>query len=51
MSFPIVHLDYVDDAKCCSEQTGLKTVTGKRYLEGFIGEGTALFKNNQELSG
>ena len=36
-SFLIVHNDHVDEAKRCFEQTGLKIVTGQRYLEGFIG--------------
>ena len=37
-SFLIVHPDHVDEAKRCFEQTGLKNVTGKRYLGGFIGD-------------
>ena len=41
-SFPIVHPDHVDETKRCFEQTGLEIVTGKRYLEGFIGDKTTL---------
>ena len=41
-SFFIVHPDHVDEAKTCFEQTGLKIVTGKRYLGGFIGNKTTM---------
>ena len=41
-SFLIVHPDQIYEAKRCFEQTGLEIVTGKRYVEGFIGDETTL---------
>ena len=50
-SFLIVHLDHVDEAKRCFEQSALKIVTGKRYLGGFVGDETTtkkfVYKKNQ----
>ena len=41
-SFLIVHPDRFDEAKRGFEQKGLKIVTGKRYLGGFIGDETSM---------
>ena len=41
-TFLIVHPDHVEEAKRCFEQSGLKIVTGKRYLGGFIGDETTM---------
>ena len=41
-SFLIVHLNHVDEAKQCFEQTVLKIVGRKRHLGGFLGDETTM---------